>query len=387
MTRCNKTCQVYVIKCGPSRCHKRRPKPTPPEVLTTGLRNPSGFTRVPDGSIYITQPGLTDPTLPPSGAPTFTGRISQLLPNGTLNVILDNQLGIQAAAEGITLENIGLADIAYLNGTLYVLKNFGAATGLVGPDSTSGVFQFDPVAKTLTLIADLGAFDVANCPATSPNCCVTVPPPPLIATAPSPFAMVAANGKLYVTNGHTDTIDVVDPTLPLGSNISRLVNFSDVLTPGAAPCQGAHPVLTGITVSPKGDALYVVQLTPFESQPTPPPGPPNNATVWRVDFNGHVTPIATGYSYGQGVAVDCDGSIYITQFATYISSQGAYTNPGSLVRFRPDTHTFETILNNLTLPGEIKIYGHYLYLLNYTQTGTSGQGQLLRLNLCPYRRR
>jgi hypothetical protein len=148
--------------------------------------------------------------------------------------------------------------------------------------------------------------------------------------------------------------------------------------------QVPHPVLTGLTVSPCNDALIVVQLTSFVSSPTPPPGPPNNAIVWRVDASGNVTQIAQGYSYGQGVAVDCDGSIYISQFATYISSVGVYTNPGAIVRLRPDTGTFEKIIDAI-LPSQVSIYGDHLYYLTNSQLDLSGQGQLLRLDLRPLR--
>ncbi len=372
-----------------SCCHKKefeiKKIPEVYDVLAIGLRNPSGFAFTPESSIFITQPGLTDPTIPPSGAFTDTGRISRLSKNGHLKTIIDNYIGVQAAEGSAgTPENVGLAGVEYLDGNIYILTDFGAATGLLGPSTISGVFRLDFSTDSLVLIADIGAYDLANCPGTSPNCCLP-PEPPFQPDAPSPFQMVAWQHKLYITNGHTDTIDIVDPRLPLGSNVSRFVNFSTVLSPGAPPCGGAHPVLTGITVSPDREALYVVQLTPAESQPTPPPGPPNNGIIWRVDKLGNVQQIAQGYSYGQGIAVDVDGSIYITQFATYISAGGAYTNPGSLVRYLPNTHTFETILTPLILPGQVKISGHYLYLLTNTQLGDAGQGQLIRLDLCKYR--
>lgn len=364
------------------------------DVLAIGLRNPSGFTFTKD-SIYITEPGLTDPTLPPTGAPTFTGRISQISCNGNLTIRADNLLGLQGAAEGREFENIGLVDITELNGKLYVLKNFSVVTGLFGPDSITGVYLFNPDTGTLTLIADLAAFDIANSPATSPNStgCEQLPPP-LKPGAPSSYAMVAWKDKLYITNGHTDTIDIVDVTIPPGpnftDNISRLVNFSDVLTPGAPPCGGAHPVLTGITTDPCKKFLYVVQLTAFLTQPTSPPGPPNNASIYQVSKDGSVKIIATGYSYGTGIAVDVDGSIYISQFTKFIPggadpNAGIYVNPGSLVRFNPKTGTFDIILTPLILPGSLHIKGKYLYLLKYTQTGDAGQGELIRINLCKYR--
>lgn len=345
------------------------------EVIATGLYNPSGFTFDTDGGILISQPGLSDPTIPPTGGFTHTGRISKVDGSGQ-RVILNGVLGMQGGVD-VEPENVGLADITELDGDVYILKNFGPATGTGGTDSVTGVYRYHH--RGLVQVVDLAAFELANLPITSPNSNVTLPPP-LIGSAPSAFAMVGYRHKLYITNGHTDTIDVLDPCT---GNIRRLVNFSDALTPGAPPYMGAHPVLTGITVNPRDGRLIVIQITPYGSQPTLPPGPPNNASIYSVDrCTGDVKVIATGYSYGQGVAVDIDGSVYITQFTTFISgTTGEYTGPGSLVRWRPDTGEFETILTPLILPGAVHIHGDYLYVLQYTQTGDYGQGTLIRLPL------
>jgi len=343
-------------------------------VVASGLRNPQGFTFAPDGTIYIAQPGLTIfPPPPPPFALTTTGRISHLLCDGQLEVISDNLLGAQGAPEGIEQENTGLVSVAWLDDTLYALLSFGPLSGVNLPPQIpiSGVYSVDLDTGDLTLIADLNAFDVANCSPANPNC--QCPPNcPLFTT---PFDFVAWRGKLYVTNGHTDTVDAVDPTQPLGSNITRFADFSGFV-PGEP-----HPVLTGINVSPCGKYLYVVQVTPFISNPQP----PDSARVWRISKSGTITQVAQGYNFGQGVAVDCDGSIYVTQFAQDITTDGLYVGEGSLVRWNPDSDTFETILPNLTLPGAIHISGDHLYLSNYTQTGSLGEGQLVRIDLEPFR--
>ena len=339
--------------------------PTEFNVVASGLRNPQGFAIARNGTIYIAQSGLTiTPPPPPPFAITETGRISQVLCNGQIKVISDHLFGLQGSVEGVTQENSGIVSVALLKGTLYALVNFGPASGLLPlPQSISGVYRVDLATGSLTLIADINAFDVANCPSTNPNCQC----PPNCPVFSSPFDMIAWQDKLYVTNGHTDTINEVDPALPLGSNIRRFAEFSQVV-PGEP-----HPVLTGINVSPRGEFLYVVQLTPFSSNPQP----PNSARVWRISKSGggiEIEQVAQGYNFGQGVAVDRDGSIYVTQFTQQITTEGVYIGEGSLVRWNPKTEVFETILPNLTLPGAIHISGDTLYLSNYTQLGSFVKG-------------
>lgn len=337
--------------------------PTQFDVVASGLRNPQGFTIASDGTIYIAQSGLTvSPPVVPF-AITDTGRISHLCCNGKLKVLTDNLIGVQGSVEGTEQENTGFISVAWLKGKLYALSSFGPLSG-ISPFPTTGVYRVDLQTGALTLIADINAFDVAHCNPANPNCHT----PPVFS---SPFDMIAWRGKLYVSNGHTDAIDQVDPDLPLNSNIVRFADFSG-LVPGEP-----HPVITGINVDPQGEFLFAVQLTPFASNPQP----PNSARVWRISKSGTIKQVAQGYNFGQGVAVDAKGRIYVTQFAQEISTLGVYSGEGSLVRWNPKKELFETVLPNLTLPGAIRIKGDNLYLSNYTQLGQFGEGQLVRIRI------
>ena len=212
---------------------------------------------------------------------------------------------------------MGVVSVAWLKDNLYALVDLGTASGLFPPYKRFRCLSSRSCQTgAFTLIADLFAFDTANCSPLNPNC--SIPPP-----STSPFDMVAWQDKLFISNGHTDTIDVVDPSLPAGSNIQRFADFS-----GLIPSE-PHVVLTGLAVSPDWKYLYVVQLTPFGSNPQP----PNSAIVWRLTKTGQIQQVAQGYNYGQGVAVDVDGSIYVTQLAQNITDTGLYQGEGSLVRW------------------------------------------------------
>src|SRR5689334_14459988 len=129
-----------------------------PTVFATGLDNPRGLTFGPDGNLYVAEAGTGGSTstigtcpqvAPPIGPYTGgdTASVTRIAPDGSKTTVAD---GLPSATEAIG-DIEGAADVAFVNGQLYVLTAGGGCShGHV--DAPNGVYRVSDDGST-TLVA------------------------------------------------------------------------------------------------------------------------------------------------------------------------------------------------------------------------------------------
>jgi len=170
--------------------------PSSPDLLVSGLAGASGSTIGPDGALYVTE-----------GA---TGTITRVHPrSGTTRTFAT---GLPPSVVGIG----GAIDVAFLGGTAYVLVT------LVGPDvggnGVVGIYRVDEH-QSVSVIADIGAWAIANPPATAFDVPTGVQ-----------YAIDAYDGGFLVTDGHHNRVLRVT----LDGQISEFASFGNIAPTGLA---------------------------------------------------------------------------------------------------------------------------------------------------------
>jgi hypothetical protein len=184
--------------------------------LVTGLEGASGSTIGPDGALYVTEGAL--------------GRISRV----------DPQTGeVTTFASGLPRAIIGIGgaiDVAFIDNIAYALVT------LVGPQfGTSdvvGIYRVDPP-DSFSVVADIGAFNVANPP--------TIPFEITVPTGLQ-FALQTYRGGFLVTDGHLNRVLRVT----LDGEINVLIAFDNI-------------VPTGLEV--RGNTVYMAEAGPVPHLP------------------------------------------------------------------------------------------------------------------------
>ena len=140
--------------------------------LVAGLEGGSGSTVGPDGALYVTE--------------SAAGRITRVDPRTGATTTYASGLPRRIVGTG------GAMDIAFLGRTAYVLVT------LVGPDvggsDVVGIYRVDGP-DSFTVVADIGAFSIANPPAT-----------PFYVPSGVQYALQAYRGGFLVTDGHHNRV-------------------------------------------------------------------------------------------------------------------------------------------------------------------------------------
>ena len=276
-------------------------------LLVDSLAGGSGSTVGPGGALYVTEG-----------------------PTGSILRIDPDTGEVTTFATGLPLAIIeigGAIDVAFIGSTAYVLVT------LVGEDlgggDVVGIYRVDGP-DSFTVIADLGAFSVAN-------------PPPVPFDVPTglQYALEAYRGGLLVTDGHHNRV----LSVTLDGEITQLLIFGDV-------------VPTGLAVS--GNTVYFGQAGPV-------PHLPQNGKV--ISFDAHsltTTQVASGASLIVDVEFGRGRTLYALSQGDFPvdgpPGSPALPDTGALLEVNADG-TFTVIMGGLNQPTSVEFIGNTAYVV------------------------
>jgi hypothetical protein len=213
------------------------------------LASGSGSTVGPDHALYLTE-----------GA---TGRILRVDPaTGSVTTYAS---GLPAwVIPGLG----GAMDIAFIHKTAYVLVTLVSPD--VGGSNVDGIYRIDSPTH-FTVVADIGAFALANAPQTD-----------FFIPTGLQYAMEVDHGRILVTDGHHNRVYRVT----LDGDVSEYETFSDI-------------VPTGLEI--RGDRVYMAQAGPNPHEPQD-----GRIVSFKANGNGEKQPKVSPVAAGGRLMVDVE---------------------------------------------------------------------------------
>ena len=276
-------------------------------LLVTGLASGSGSTVGPGGALFVTE-----------GA---AGRVSRVDPStGDVTTFAS---GLPPFIVGIG----GAMDIAFIGSTAYVLVT------LVGPDvggsDIVGIYRVDGP-NSFTVIADIGAFALANPPTTD-----------FFVPTGVQYALEAYRGGFLVTDGHHNRVLRVT----LDGQVSELIAFGNT-------------VPTGLAIS--GNTIYMAEAGPV------PHLPENGKVVAFGPNSSSATQVASGARLLVDVEFGRGRTLYALSQGFFMpgNPEGSPAEPdtGALVEVNSDG-TFTTLFEPLDRPTSLEVIGNTAYVV------------------------
>lgn len=276
-------------------------------LFAGGLFNPRGMAWDSDGTLYVALAGTGGSTAYSSAesneatpVPSFAGKTASVVKIVQRDDVVTLGCPVIVASglpstRGMSGHDQGPADVAFLEGNLYVLQDGGDAAMLF-PEFPNGIYRVTDDGA-FTLIADTRDW-IQQHPVSNP------------AYDQGPegetFAMIAGDSFLWVLESNSGQLLKVTPD----GQIGRVADLSD-----------GHPVPTGIAAAPDG-GVYVGFLTPA-------PYSDGSSKVVKIDPQGNVTTVWTGLTMITGLAVSPAGNLYALEMSTGNSSARPYVHPNS----------------------------------------------------------
>ena len=326
-------------------------------VYANGFNNPRGLKFGPDGHLYVAEGGsggsgstigqcdqVPAPVGPYTGSATG-GRISKVV-NGNRVTVVDSFPSSQTAPTQGNLVS-GVADIAFLNGSLYALVGGGGCSHGV-PHSTNGIYRVSSNGIT-HLVADLSAYQK-----THPTAVIE---PDDFEPDGTWYSMIAYGGAFYAVEPNHGELD----RITTDGHISRVADLS--------ASQG-HIVPTAIAAHGN---FYVGNLNTFPIQS-------GSSKILKVTPSGQVKPVVWGLTTVVGVAFDDRARLYVLENTT--GAQFPTPGTGEIIRVTGFGKK-ELIASGLFLPTAIT-FGpdHALYVSNVGfGPPPVGLGEVLRISI------
>jgi hypothetical protein len=296
----------------PSAASAPRPCEEPTATrLVTGLEGASGSTIGPDGALYVTEGAV--------------GTISRV----------DLQTGEKTTfASGLPRAIIGIGgaiDVAFIDNIAYALVTLVGSQ--FGTSDVVGIYRVD-TPDSFTVVADIGAFNLANPPTIDFE--VTVP-------TGLQYALQTYRGGFLVTDGHLNRVLRVT----LDGEITVFIAFDNI-------------VPTGLEV--RGNTVYMAEAGPV----------PHLPQDGKVVLFGPNSLTATEVASGAPLLVDVEfggGRLYaLSQGIFPVGSPPAtpaLPNTGALVKVNGDG-TFTAIMDGLDRPTSLEFIGNTAYFVTLT---------------------
>jgi hypothetical protein len=276
---------------------------TDPVLLVSGLEGSFGSTVGPGGALYVTE-----------GA---AGRVSRVDPDTGEITTFASGLPTSGMAVG------GAMDVAFIGNTAYVLVS------LVFGSDVVGIYRIDDP-DSFTVVADIGAFSVANPPST-----------PFFLPIGVQYAMEAFRGGFLVTDGHLNRVLWVT----LDGEVTELIAFGNI-------------VPTGLTV--RGNKVYMAEAGPVPHLPET--GKvvafgPNDATAAEIASGGR---LLVDVEFGRG------HSLFALSQGVFEEGnpEGSPASPdtGSLLKVNDDG-TFAVVADGLDRPTSLEFIQNDAYIV------------------------
>lgn len=260
-------------------------------LLVSGLEGSQGSTVGPGGDLYVTE--------------SAAGRVARVDPES--GAVATFASGLPIGSSGFAGE--GAVDVAFIGRTAYVLVTlFGPPAS--GPD-VIGIYRVDGP-DSFTVIADIGAWSVANPPETEFELATGVQ-----------YALEPFRGGFLVTDGHHNRVLQVkldgevtelmafDNIVPTGLEVrgntvymaeagpvphlpedGKIVAFKPRSTTAQEVASGA-PLLVDVEFG-RGDTLFALSQGDWDSEFPGDPAQPDTGALVRVNRNGTFTVIEDG---------------------------------------------------------------------------------------------
>jgi hypothetical protein len=340
-------------------CQASAQLPANVTVVATGLDGPRGLKFGPDGALYVAEAGLGGSTLstdlncprqvPPPIGPYLGGpsaRISKITSGGQVSTVVE---GLPSGMNG-TGSVVGVADVAFVGGTLYaLLAGGGCSHG--NPDMPNGVIKVDAVHGTSSYVTDLSAWVMTH-PAANPG-------PSLEDFEPDGtwYGMTAVRGNLYATEPNQQHIVRISPDT---GAVDELADIS------ASSSEWVGP--TAITYHGN---FFFGNLAPF-------PIVPGTANVFKLTPSGNFKVWRSGLTTVVGVAFDQRNRMYVLE----LNDAGGFPSLGNgkLLRVDP-SGAVEEIVTGLNVPTALTIGPDGAVYISNFGAAPAGLGQILRVDV------
>jgi hypothetical protein len=325
-------------------------------VWVSGLNSPRGLKFGSDGKLYVAEGGTGGTTSTAGECTQVIGPVGPYTGGNTSRISSIDSGGIRTTVASGFPSSVdamgdlsGLADLAFLDGTLYALE--GGAGCSHGDSLPNGIYRVDIKTGSWKLIANLSQFIQTHM--------VKYPNPLDFEPDGTFYSMVEHHNRLYaVEPNHGQIVSIgadgsMESVLDVSASQGHIVpttitardeqfyvgnlnlfpiqpNFARILTLGSSECshdtapglnetgpihslyvlssKAGFTTVVGTAFGPDG-LLYVLEFSDAAGYPTPGEG-----KVVRVKADGDIEEVATGLVVPSAMTFGPDGKLYVSNF-------------------------------------------------------------------------